>query len=84
MRLRAVLAALSTAVAALAVTAPAFASGAGEGLAGETNDKVVTFFCLCVLLFFVLTIFVGTFVQSRLERRKDARKAAKVRQRVGW
>ena len=84
MRIRALLAAVSTLTAALAVAAPAMAGGAGEGLAGETDDKVVTFFCLGVLLFFILTIVVGTMIQSSLEKKKDAEKRAKMRQRVGW
>ncbi len=84
MRIRALIAALTALMATLAVAAPALASGAGEGWAGETNDKVVTFFCLGVVLFFILVVIVGTIVQTRLERRKDERKAAKMRQRVGW
>jgi nitrogen fixation/metabolism regulation signal transduction histidine kinase len=78
-------AALSTAILAtqLALAAPALAKN-GEGLAGETNDKVITFFCLGLVLFFVLVVIVGTIVQGRLERRKDAKKAARMRQRVGW
>jgi hypothetical protein len=71
-------------VAFLAAAAPAMAGGAGEGLAGETNDKAVTFFCFGVMAFFVATVFVGTIVQTTLEKRKDARKAAKMRQRAGW
>jgi len=84
MRIRTLIAVLAAVATSLVVTVPALASGAGEGWAGETNDKVVTFFCLGVLLFFILVIVVGTLVQSTLERRKDARKAAKMRQRVGW
>jgi hypothetical protein len=82
--------ALATTLLTLALTAPALAEGfgkgggAGEGIVGETDDKVVTFFCFGVLLFFVLTIVVGTLIQKALENRKDARKAAKMRQRVGW
>jgi hypothetical protein len=83
MRLRTFLTVIATTAASLALAAPALA-GAGEGLAGETNDKVVTFFCLGVLLFFVLTVFVGTFIQASLEKKKDAQKAAHSRQRVGW
>ena len=83
MRFRALLIAASTLAFALALPTAAFA-GAGEGLAGETNDKVVTFFCLGVLLFFILVVVLGTIVQTRLERRKDERKAARMRQRVGW
>ena len=67
----------------LALAAPALAKN-GEGLAGETNDKVITFFCLGLVLFFTLVVILGTIVQTRLERRKDARKAARMRQRVGW
>ena len=71
--------------AAVSLGAPALASAkAGEGLAGELNDKVITFFSLGVLLFFVLTIVVGTLIQTRLEKKKDAEKKAKMRQRVGW
>jgi nitrogen fixation/metabolism regulation signal transduction histidine kinase len=67
----------------LALAAPALAKN-GEGLVGETNDKVITFFCLGLVLFFTLVVIVGTLVQSALERRKEARKAAHMRQRVGW
>ena len=81
MRFRVIPAAAVTAF--LAFAAPAMANS-GEGLAGETNDKVVTFFCLGVLLFFVMIIVVGTLIQQALERRKEAHKAAKMRQRVGW
>jgi peptidoglycan biosynthesis protein MviN/MurJ (putative lipid II flippase) len=84
MRIRTLIAALVSVATSLALAAPALASGAGEGWVGETNDKVVTFFCLGVLLFFILVVVLGTLIQSTLERRKDARKAAKMRQRVGW
>ena len=84
MRIRSLIAAVSATLVSLIVVAPALASGAGEGLAGETNDKIVTFFCLGVLLFFVLLVIVGTLIQQSLERRKDAHKSAKMRQRVGW
>jgi nitrogen fixation/metabolism regulation signal transduction histidine kinase len=83
MRLRKTLIALSALVTALVLAAPAMATD-GEGLAGETNDKVVTFFCLGVLLFFVLVIVVGSAIQGRLEKRKDAAKAAQARARIGW
>ena len=84
MRLRSALAALAVSAMSLYAAAPVLAKGAGEGTAGETNDKVVTFFCLGVLLVFVLIVFVGTFIQQALEKRKKERKAAKMRQRVGW
>ena len=83
MRIRTAVAALAATVLSLALSAPAMAA-AGEGWAGETNDKVVTFFCLGVLLFFVLVVSVGTLIQSTLDKRKYARQAAAKRQRVGW
>lgn len=69
---------------ALVLAAPAFANDNGEGLLGETDDKIVTFFSLAVLLFFTTIIFVGSWVQAALERRKEARKAASLRRRTGW
>ena len=55
----------------------------GEGLAGETSDKLVTFFSLGVVIFFVLVVTLGTIAQILLERRKERRKAAHF-QRYGW
>jgi len=67
----------------LALAAPALAKN-GEGLVGETNDKVITLFCLGLVIFFTIVVIAGTLIQSSLERRKEARKAARMRQRVGW
>ena len=55
----------------------------GEGLAGETTDKVVTFFSLGVVIFFALVVTLGSIAQILLERRKERRKAAHF-QRYGW
>ena len=62
----------------------AWAHDNGEGLLGETNDKVVTFFSLGVIVFFALVVILGTAIQTRLEKRKDAQKALDLRRRVGW
>jgi uncharacterized membrane protein YphA (DoxX/SURF4 family) len=64
--------------------ASAFAQTDGEGLLGETDDKLVTFFSLGVMLFFVAVVTIGTIIQSSLERRKDEKLAARRRQRTGW
>jgi hypothetical protein len=56
----------------------------GEGLVGETDDKIITFFSLGVVVFFVLVVILGTIIQSALEKRKDRRKAAHLRSRTGW
>ena len=84
MRRRALPALFSAAAWLLLVAVPAMASDNGEGLAGETDDKVVTFFSLGVVLFFFLVVCFGSWMQGRLEKRKDARKAAELRQRIGW
>ena len=90
MRNRIATTALATTVLSLVLSAPALAegfgkgSGAGEGILGETNDKVVTYSSLGVVVFFTLLVIVGSVIQARLDRRKDAKKAAQVRQRVGW
>ncbi|MEK6229365.1 MAG: hypothetical protein AABM31_08595 [Actinomycetota bacterium] len=72
---------------ALALAAPALAAGGhdnGEGLLGETNDRIVTFFSLGVVLFFFTVVCLGSFIQNRLEKRKEARTASDLRQRIGW
>jgi hypothetical protein len=70
--------------ASLALAAPAFAGDNGEGLWGETDDRVVTFFSLGVVVFFALFVIVASAIQGRLEKRKDQRKAVELRKRVGW
>ena len=83
MRLRRSAIALSAIALQLALAAPALADN-GEGTAGETNDKVITFFSLGLIVGITLFITVATIIQSRLERRKAARKAARLRGRTGW
>jgi hypothetical protein len=57
----------------LAVAAPAMAAD-GVGLAGRTNDKLITFFCFGVIAFFPLLIIALTLIQTRLEKRKEQRR----------
>jgi heme/copper-type cytochrome/quinol oxidase subunit 2 len=83
MRARTSLIALATLAMTLVGAAPAMAH-AGEGWAGELNDKVITFFSLGVMLFFVLVIVVFSSIQGRLEKRKEQKKAAQSLARVGW
>jgi hypothetical protein len=62
----------------LALTAPlALAGDEGEGLYGETNDLVVTMAGFILIAFFPLLVAVLSFVQWRLEKRKEARTQAK-------
>jgi preprotein translocase subunit SecG len=80
-------------IAMLALTAPvALASNhdGGEGLWGETNDKVVTYAGFILIVAFPTLALVLTLIQQRLEKRKDQRlAAAKARRartdlRGGW
>ena len=80
-------------VSLLALTAPAaLAAGhdGGEGLYGETNDKVITNAGFFLIAFFPLFILVMSLLQGSLDKRKDRRKAAekarraRADQRGGW
>jgi hypothetical protein len=78
-------------LALLAVTAPAaLAHDGGEGLWGETNDKVITNAGFILIAFFPLFVLFASLLQWRLDKRKEARKrAAKARVaradvRGGW
>jgi len=61
-----------------------FASDNGEGLLGEVDDRIITFFSLGVVVFFTLIVILGSALQARLDRRKEEKKAAELRRRVGW
>jgi hypothetical protein len=61
-----------------------FASDNGEGLVGETDDRIITFFSLGVVVFFVVVVIVMSALQGFLEKRKEQRKASELRKRVGW
>jgi hypothetical protein len=78
------LTALFVLVASLVAAAPAYAGDNGEGWAGETDDRIVTFFSLGVVVFIPIFILLASMLQARLERRKDERKAVELRKRVGW
>ena len=78
----------------LALSAP-FALAAeghdgGEGLWGETNDKIVTNAGFILIGFFPLFIFLMSLLQWRGDKRKEARKAAEKARRAradlrgGW
>ncbi len=85
-RARRLLTTLSLACLTLMVLAPlALAQGAGEngggqGLYGETSDKVVTDAMFIVIAFFPTVITIFSLIQWRLDKRKHARMdAAKAR-----
>ena len=60
----------------LVAAAPVLAHDGGEGLIGETNDKLVTNAGFILIIFFPLFIFVMSVLQWQLEKRKYRRKAA--------
>jgi hypothetical protein len=68
----------------LVPAATAFAGDNGEGLWGETDDKIITFFSLGVVIFFAVFVIVASWIQAALDRRKEQRKAVELRKRVGW
>jgi hypothetical protein len=79
------------ALALLAATAPAaFGHDGGEGLWGETNDKVITNAGFILIAFFPTFILLASLLQWRLDKRKEARKkatkarAARADVRGGW
>jgi hypothetical protein len=77
-------AAIGPLAVSLLLTAPAFAGDNGEGLWGETDDKIITFFSLGLVVFFALLVTVASLIQQHLERRKEERQAVELRRRVGW
>jgi preprotein translocase subunit SecG len=69
---------LMSVVVLLLVLAPsALAFNDGRGFYGATNDKVVTNTGFILILFFPLFVLVMSLIQWSLEKRKEARKAAK-------
>ena len=60
----------------MAMTATAFAGDNGQGWYGEIDDKIVTFFGLGLVLLFPIVAAIGSYIQGRLQRRTDERKAA--------
>jgi hypothetical protein len=74
----------------LALAPAALAYNDGRGLYGATDDKVVTNAGFILILFFPLFVLVMSLIQWRLDKRKEARKAAQkarvgdARWRGGW
>ena len=92
-RPRHLLAACVTSCLLLLVLVPAALASApngGQGTYGEADDKVVTNAGFIVIAFFPTLILVLSLLQWRLDKRRDARKAAAKRRtasadwRGGW
>jgi hypothetical protein len=68
---------LATSLLLLLLAAPAaLADNDGRGFYGATDDKVVTEAGLILVVFFPTFVLLMSLLQWRLEKRKDARKAA--------
>jgi Na+/proline symporter len=85
-RLKRIFAALaSSALLTLVLASSALAENDGRGTYGATNDKAVTNAGFMVIAFFALFVFVMSMIQRRLEKRKEASKAAEKQLRgVEW
>lgn len=74
----------------LALAPAALAYNDGRGFYGATNDKVVTNAGFILIIFFPTFVLLMSLLQWRLDKRKDARKAAQkahvgdARWRGGW
>ena len=84
MRLRVLAISAAVTVTSLVFAASAFGSDNGQGLWGETDDKVVSFFGLGLVLFFTAVVVIGSAIQGALDKRKEEKKAAQKRQLAGW
>ena len=62
---------LAASMAMLLLASPLAMAADGEGLYGRTNDKVITFFCFGVIIFFALFVIGMSVAQHRLETRKE-------------
>jgi len=68
-------AAISTLIAlVLVVAAPAAFAADGVGLAGRTDDRIITFFCFGVIAFFPILVITLSLIQGHLEKRKERRR----------
>ncbi len=75
--MRRVFAATAVWLTTLGMLAPvALAHDGGQGLYGETTDKVTTNAGFLLIIFFPLFILLASMLQSFLDKRKTARKAA--------
>lgn len=65
-------------------------NGGGQGLYGETSDKVITNAMFLTIIFFPAVALVFSLIQGRLEKRKHGRmeaakrRAASADWRGGW
>ena len=61
-----------------------FAHDNGEGLVGETDDKIITFFSLGVVVFFTLVVILGSVDPGRPREAQGGAQGRRAAPRVGW
>jgi ABC-type uncharacterized transport system permease subunit len=59
-----------TVFVSLALATPATAAD-GIGTAGRVDDKYITLFCFGVMIFFAVMVITLSYIQGRLEGRKE-------------
>jgi hypothetical protein len=55
----------------LLAMAPTAMAADGVGLLGRTDDKLVTYFCFGVMIFFTALVIALSLIQIRLDGRKE-------------
>jgi hypothetical protein len=68
-------AALTSFLALMLVLAPSALAANGQGWAGKTTDKTITFACFGVMIFFVVLVIGASLIQGSLDKRKARRRA---------
>lgn len=66
----------------LVTAAPVLAHDNGQGLAGETTDRQITFFSLGVVVFLAALVIILSLIQHQLEKRHGDHDA--LPERAGW
>jgi hypothetical protein len=70
-RMRRFLTLAGVSLVALLALAPAAMAADGVGLLGRTDDKLVTYFCFGVMIFFTVAVIALSLIQIRLDGRKE-------------
>ena len=70
-RARLIALSMTASLAGLLLASPIAMAADGEGLYGRTDDKVITFFCFGVIIFFTVFVIGMSLLQHRLETRKE-------------
>ena len=70
-----ILLSLAASATMLLLASPIAIAADGEGLYGRTDDKVITFFCFGVIIFFTVFVIGMSVLQHRLETRKERARA---------